>query len=442
MQRILCSFLLSLMLSGTAISQEQKLRSGPMVGYSEMREVLLWVQTHEQARVQIFYRPKGSEEAEKATAEVLTRKRDAFTAKLIADRVEPGMVYTYRLTIDGTSVALDYPLEFRTQELWHWRHDPPAFTFALGSCAYINETVYDRPGRPYGADYEIFSTILEKNPAFMLWLGDNVYLREADWYSRTGIFERYSHTRAVKELQPLLGSVHHYAIWDDHDYGPNNSDRSFRNKATTLEAFTKFWGNPTFGIDGEPGTATTFEWADVQFFLLDNRYYRSPNDRLTGERTILGEKQRRWLIDALVSSQAPFKFVVIGGQVLNPVARFENHATFAEEREWLIRTITAEGISGVFFLTGDRHHTELSKLPRRGHYPLYDLTVSPLTAGPNTRSRNEGNRLRVEGTNIHERNFATITVSGPRKDRVLKITVFNTAGKELWSREIRAQDLR
>ncbi len=443
MRSILSLLIFSLTFPGVMLQgQQNKLRSGPMVGYSEMREVLLWVQTRESARVQIFYREKGTQEEEAATAEVTTLAHNAFTAKLIADQLEPGRIYSYRLTIDGATVPLDYALEFRTQELWQWRHDPPAFTFALGSCAYINEPVYDRPGRPYGAGYEIFNTILEQKPEFMLWLGDNVYLREADWYSRSGIFKRYSHTRAVRELQPLLASVHQYAIWDDHDYGPNDSDRSFRNKATTLEAFTAFWGNPTFGINGRPGTTTMFEWADAQFFLLDNRYYRSPNDRTTGERTILGAEQRQWLIDALAGSRAPFKFVVIGGQVLNPVARFENHATFAEERDWLIRTITAENIPGVIFLTGDRHHTELSRLSRRGTYPLYDLTVSPLTAGPNTRSQNEGNTLRVEGTNVHERNFATISISGPRTDRQLEIRVFNKNGKQLWSRQLRAQDLR
>ena len=81
----------------------------------------------------------------------------------------------------------------------------------------------------------------------MIWLGDNVYFREPD-DSRTGVYHRYSHDRSLPELQPLLGSVHHYAIWDDHDYGPNNSDRSFIYKNITLQAFKDFWANPTYGL--------------------------------------------------------------------------------------------------------------------------------------------------------------------------------------------------
>ena len=113
----------------------------------------------------------------------------------------------------------------------------------------------------------------------MLWLGDNIYLREADWNTRTGIMYRYTHTRSLPEMQPLLASSINYAIWDDHDFGPNDADRSYHLKNTTLEAFKLFWANPTYGIVGDSGVATTFEWGDVQFFMLDNRYFRAPNER-------------------------------------------------------------------------------------------------------------------------------------------------------------------
>lgn len=432
-----------LFLSGMLWAQAKYLQAGPMVGYSEMREVLLWVQTNAPARVKIEYWEEGTATSRHSTEEIKTTRETAYTAKLIADEVEPGKVYRYELYINGKQVRRPYPLKFQTQKLWQWREDPPPFKFAVGSCAYINDTPYDRPGTPYGSEYEIFTAIYNQHPDMMLWLGDNVYLREADWYSRTGIFDRYTHTRSVPELQPLLGSVHHYAIWDDHDFGPNNSDRSFREKATTLEAFRLFWGNPTFGINGKPGTTTMFQWADAEFFLLDNRYYRSPNNRITGEKTMIGEEQFQWLIDALSSSYAPFKFIAIGGQVLNPVARYENYANnYAGERKRLIEAITQEHIPGVIFLTGDRHHTELSRLERRGTYPLYELTVSPLTAGVNTRSKDEPNYLRVDGTYVNVHNFAILEITGPRKDRVLTMTVYDKDGNPLWSRTIAARELR
>lgn len=423
-------------------AQSSLLQSGPMVGYSEMREVLLWVQTAAPARVKFSYADVQQPGKSVFTSEVLTDTASAFTAKLPADRVEPGHRYRYQLYINGKAVERPYPLEFQTQHLWQWREDPPPFKMVVGSCAYVNEPVYDRPGKPYGDAYQVFDSIYRQHPDVMLWLGDNTYLREVDWYSRSGILKRYTHTRSLPELQPLLGSVHHYAIWDDHDYGPDNSDRSFRGKEQSLEAFKLFWGNPTFGTNALPGITTMFQWADVDFFLLDNRFYRSPDERFFNERTVLGEAQFQWLIDALSSSRAPFKFIAMGGEFLNPVPWYENYATYPEERARLINAITQENISGVIFLTGDRHHTELSKLPRRDHYPLYDLCVSPLTAGPNPSAADEPNYLRVPGTFVGERNFATLEFSGARKARILKITVYNSDGQELWTQTLAATDLQ
>lgn len=431
-----------LVFSASLFSQEKYLQSGPMVGYSEMREVLLWVQTNAPAKVKFAYYEEGNSSQKKFTEEVATERRSAYTAKLTAENLEPGRKYQYELFINNQQVKRPYPLTFQTQKLWQWREDPPAFSFAIGSCAYVNDSPYDRPGEPYGKHYEIFAAIYNQRPDMMLWLGDNVYLREVDWFSRSGILYRYTHTRSLPEFQPLLGSVHNYAIWDDHDYGPNNSDRSFRQKQNTLEAFKLFWGNPTFGINGKPGITTMFQWADIDFFLLDNRYYRSPNDRSTTERAILGAEQVDWLIDALTASAAPFKIIVMGGQFLSPVTYSENYSNFSEERNRIIRLITQEEINGVIFLTGDRHHSELTKFGRPNQYPLYDLTISPLTAGPHTTAEEEPNYLRVPGTLVMERNFAMLEVGGPGADRILKISVFNSAGNKLWTQTIRANDLK
>lgn len=432
---------LLLSISDLGFAQTNYLQSGPMVGYSAMREVLLWVQTTKPAVVRFQYWQEDDPEKKYETDDVKTSAEEAFTARLVADKVQPGRHYAYALFINSKNIERPYPLRFQTLKLWQWREDPPPFKMATGSCAYINDPPYDRPGKPYGGDYQIFGKIFDQDPDFMLWLGDNVYLREPDWNTRTGVLYRYTHTRSVPELQPLLGSVHNYAIWDDHDYGPDNSDRSFFNKETTLAAFKLFWGNLSYGVPGWPGITTTFEWSDVQFFLLDDRYFRTPDLRKTGERTMLGAHQLEWLIDALVYSKATFKVIAIGGEVLNPVARQEQYAIFAEERAKLLKTLEEENIPGVIFLSGDRHFSELSKLERHKTYPLYELTVSPLTAGTYN-GEAEPNYLRVPGTFVSERCFATIEVTGPRNERLMAITLFNKDGAKLWTYEIKATDLR
>lgn len=438
MKQLVNTFLISVLFSYSLLAQSSLLQSGPMVGYSQMMEVLLWVQTKSGAKVQIVYWEKDNKNQQFRTSSLETQKATAFTAKLIADEVQPGKVYEYELFINEESVRLPYPATFQSQTLWQYRTEPPNFKLALGSCAFVNETEYDRPGRPYGGDYRIFNSIHQKQPDLMIWLGDNIYYREVDFYSKTGIFHRNTHARSLPELQPLLASTHHYAIWDDHDFGPNDSDRSYIHKDWTKNAFDLFWGNPSSGLPelNGKGITTQFKWNDIDFFLLDNRYFRSPNDRQSGEATILGKDQLEWLIDALISSDASFKMVALGGQVLTTVEAWENYIhNHAKERAYLLKRIAEENIKNVVFLTGDRHHTELSKIVNHRGNSVYDLTVSPLTSGSGT-NRNEVNKNRVEGTLRVQRNFGIVEMTGTAEDRKMTIRIYDTDGEELWMREI------
>lgn len=103
-----------------------------------------------------------------------------------------------------------------------------------------------------------------------------------------------------------------------------------------------------------------------------------------------------------------------------------------------MRRIEEEDIKNVIFLTGDRHHTELSHYVNGAGNDVYDWTVSPLTSGPNT-NVTETNRMRVDGTLVQERNFGIMEVFGPRTERKLRMTVYDVEGTQLWSREIASQ---
>ena len=55
---------------------------------------------------------------------------------------------------------------------------------------------------------------------------------------------------------------------------------------------------------------------------------------------------------------------------------------------------------------------------------------------------NYDNHLAEPGTLFVERNFATLDFSGLENDRVMNVTVWDAAGAELWSKQIRARELR
>ena len=436
------------------------LRSGPMLADVTHRGATVWVQTQASdatgaSRVVEVTAASGESVAARGRAETAWDG----TASVALFGLEPGERYTYTVTVDGAQVETAYPLEIETQPLWQWRTDPPEFTLAVGSCYYDNDTAYDRPDEwyadtlaftsPYGGSTEVFHAIREAEPDAMLWLGDNVYLREVDWWSPKGIAYRYARSREAPDLQPLLASAAHYATWDDHDYGPNDSDRSYVHKDAALETFQRFWPNPTHGMPGVPGVFTQFEWGDAEVFLLDNRYHRAPNATPGGGHDYFGEEQMRWLLDALTASRATFKIIANGGQILNPVEVFENMANVAPvERTLFLNEVRQRQIDGLVFLAGDRHHTELVRVDRVGTYPLYGFTSSPLTAGASTYALREDspefeNPARVPGTLVAgEQSFGTLAFSGPREDRVLTMRAHSASGDVLWERTVRAAELR
>ncbi len=423
---------------------ELGLRSGPMLGYSELTEVALWVQTTRVARVQFRFWIEGQPNTSRLSTPIATAPESDHIAHVVLSYLKAGQRYGYELYIDGKLVPLPYRLAFQTQAHWQWRTDPPAFTVAFGSCAYVNEKEHDRPGEPYGADFDIFPAITAKQPDVMLWLGDNVYYREPDFFSEDFLRHRNAHARQLPEWQALLAATHHYAIWDDHDYGPNDSDWTYRLKREALEIFQSYWANPAYGVEGAPGVFFQFTWADVDFFMLDDRYYRTPdNAPESPDKTMFGKTQLRWLKDALFASSAPFKIIASGSQMLNPQPGGEGFGKFKQEQAELLDWIKSTKINGVLFLTGDVHRSELIRLNDPNFYPLYDYSNSPLTSGTYSADRVAANPARVEGTLVAgKRNFGMMRVAGPRKERKLTLECYDKTGKLLWQHEVKANELR
>ncbi len=353
----------------------------------------------------------------------------------------------YWVKVKNESAFTDDSISFTTQPLWQWRSDPPELNIAFGSCAYLNDPDYDRPGKSYGGSEIIFNRIADKHPDAMFWLGDNVYFREGDWDSEEGMIMRYRQSRTHPRLDSLFRSVPNYAIWDDHDFGPNDSNGSFALKDKSLSTFQHFWPNPTPSIPDFKGNASMVTIGDVDFFLLDNRYNRTaqnlnttPNLSVNHGASILGQDQIHWLINALMTSKANFKIICIGGQFLNSEMVYENYANYAREKAYILDMLQANKISNVVFLTGDRHCGEISQWSN-GNFTLYDCTSSPLTSGASDMSK-ENNQHRMEGTIVAQRHFAMLNIKGARKDRQLSVSYFDNKGELIFEKKLPFDDAK
>ena len=423
-----------LILAGTSnVIGQNLIKSGPMVGHVSYDHAFVWLQTDTIRDVTIFYQPvAGDADVWLETQSITTYPSTAFTATFQLSHLKPDTKYRYRIDIENEALS-NQTYILQTPPLSNSPNQH--FSIAMGSCVYLNDE-----GIPQrGGDYQIFRSIANQNPDIMFWLGDNVYFHEMDWHSKTGMQYRYSHMRQLPEIQSLLHTGAHYAIWDDHDYGPNDSDRSFIGRDQALEVFNEFWANPTQKIENM-GIATSFSRGDCDFFLLDNRYFRSPQKRTTGDRTILGKDQLEWLIDALCTSEATFKFVAFGGLVLSSSYHVKNQnyiSNYSDERTYLLEEIEANNIQNVVFLTGDKHYSEISKLINRRDNVIYEITSSALTSAPNTREII--NRFRVPGTHIQQRNFAVLNVTSGSNARQIEVVFYDSNGQVLANHVIQAQ---
>jgi alkaline phosphatase D len=163
--------LILIFLLNSTLSLAQQLISGPMLGYVEHQSALIWLETdttvHE---VSIIWHLKTKPETKNKT----TQKRGKFQPfqpwkielnGLMWNRSE----YVYRIILNGKIQNGEY--RFVTRPAWaRWSKDPaPDFSFMLGSCTYLNDSLYDRPGKPYGQDPSILKSMSLTTADFMIW---------------------------------------------------------------------------------------------------------------------------------------------------------------------------------------------------------------------------------------------------------------------------------
>jgi alkaline phosphatase D len=414
---------------------------GPLLGYVENREAKIKAGFGKNKKAaleaNLVYWEKGNTSKMTAIKGKLCSDPEALYSVIEYTLQELKMNTTYEYSIEWNKKKITPIATFTTKFDW-WQKNLPApdFSFILASCFYINDSIYDRVGKPYGKDRSILTNMANQKVDFMIWGGDNAYLRDPDYTTNSGLNYRYEKNHSTPEFQKLFSARPNFALWDDHDFGPNDGDKTYELKQSTLALFKTYWANKTYGEEDNNGIYGRYTWYDCEFFIIDDRYHRSPNQvmdsidgKVNSEKVYLGEKQLAWLKNGLLNSKATFKFIVNGNQVLNPRCDYECFRQYSYELRDLLKHIKNNKVDGVLFLSGDRHHSEIIKLENIVSYPLYDITSSAATSGTHELASNEKNNpYRVANTHVGENNFSILNISGKKNERILKIDVINKDG--------------
>ena len=425
-----------------------QLLSGPMVGHTTFSKAIIWVETDIPAEVKVHYwYDSGAQPIVKDVAMGRTDAEAPHVGTIILEGLPARAQVHYELEINGRAIR---PQSVQSFLMMPAQESSANFKVAFTSC--VNPIRV--PLQPIWTQMGIL------RPDALLLIGDNNYMPsrpeayEAPESTVSYALARYHrYLRDLPGLRSILSSVPTYAIWDDHDYGPNNSDRTFKWRELTLDLFKKYWPNPAAGTKTTAGIFFSFRIADAEFFMLDDRYHRDPNEA-PDRNTMLGEGQLVWLKEQLKASSATFKIIVNGHTTtINRGDRGEYWANFGNERDEFLNWMFAEDIEGVFFISGDWHVGSLSRIEYpNGNYPLYELIssnagVSPVEADNHQYSYNRqttGHNRRFDGpiiNDIRDYNFGMLEFSGTGENRSVTLKIIDHNGEVRVAHLITKKDL-
>ena len=273
--------------------------------------------------------------------------------------------------LDGKTAALEFKQQFRTLES---KGKPTKFTLAFGGGAGFvpeNERMWD--------------TIGSFDPNAILLLGDNVYIDDPE----SVIMQQYTYHRRQSrpEWRKLTARSPVVTIWDAHDFGTDDSwggadiDVPFWKKDWVFPIFRQNWANPGYaGGNDQPGCWYSFHIGDVDFIMLDCRYYRTSPKTKVG-KSMLGNVQKKWLKEQLKSADGTFK-VLCSSVPWDFRTKGDSKDTwngYKDEHEEILSFIEKNEIEGVILMSADRHRSDCWKISRPNGYDLYEFNSSRLT---------------------------------------------------------------
>ena len=354
-------------------AHSNRLVHGPLVGNVSGSTASFWVRTATKTSVQVTVTDATSGEVIATSSVVESDPKEDFTAVAEVAGLKPDTEYAYSIKLGDKDCVADNKQQFRTLPA---KGAASKFVIAFGGGA-----GYVPPNE------RMWNTIGSFDPQAILLFGDNVYIDDPE----SVVMQQYTYHRRQSrpEWRKLTARSPVYTIWDDHDFGTNDSwggadiDIPFWKKDWVFPIFRQNWANPGYGGgDDQPGCWYSFHIGDVDFIMLDCRYYRtSPKDKSGKEKTMLGPVQKKWLKEQLKSAKGTFKVICssVPWDFRTKGDSADTWTGYKEEHEEILGFLDTQKIEGVVLMSADRHRSDAWKLDRPNGYDLYEFNSSRLT---------------------------------------------------------------
>uniref|UniRef100_A0A3B0MSA0 PhoD-like phosphatase, putative n=1 Tax=Theileria annulata TaxID=5874 RepID=A0A3B0MSA0_THEAN len=279
----------------------------------------------------------------------------------------------------------------------------PLKKFAYGSCQ-----------RTYPQLKDIYNTIFKYDPDIFFFTGDNFYT-EMNCCDERCIERGYLKMINFPPFQEFKKKIKKFdGVYDDHDYGINDGDATFKFKKFAQQTILDFFEKPKDHYRRKrKGVYFSLSYIDpenpnnhVKIIALDLRYHRGCmyncicqlcgltyiQSRLIMLRRffnytfgigckhdadVLGEEQWKWFESQLVDSEARSHVIVSSFQVFTHHPMGESWGHFPVSKKRLLDLVEATRPRKPVFISGDVHFAELfEKYVPQG---LVEFTSSSLT---------------------------------------------------------------
>jgi phosphodiesterase/alkaline phosphatase D-like protein len=223
---------------------------------------------------------------------------------------------------------------------------PGSFRIAFASCART------------GSSSSVFDAIRSLQPDLFVHLGD-LHYEDIGRNDEAAFGRAYSAALSAPGQALFFRNVPVAYTWDDHDFGPNDSDRTSKSRLAALAAYRRFVPHYPL-MEGEDAPICQAFWMGrARVILTDARSARSPRRLPPDARTMLGARQVEWL-ERQFADGADAPLVIWANTVPWVTQRDESSADgwapYARERRRLANTIQRLGLTNrMVMLCGDAH---------------------------------------------------------------------------------------
>ena len=255
--------------------------------------------------------------------------------------LKPDTTYYYAIEI-GDQLDTKKRGQFRT-----FKSGPFSFKFVISGDA------------AQGSNMPVFDTVRSENALFFINPGDFMYsdinTNDIDLYRAA-----FQDSLTAPRQSELYRSLPIAYMWDDHDYGKNNSDKSSPSREAARLAYREIV--PHYNLPAGSGDAAIYQAFSVgrtRFIFTDLRSEKDkPGTATASDRSMMGTEQKAWFKQELLKARDENRIIFWLSSVpwVAPIVDDEDDwGGYHTERVEIANFIKDNEIKNVFVLAADAH---------------------------------------------------------------------------------------